>query len=74
MIESMLRRGLAVRVWNRTLSKAHALEVHGATVAETPDAAVAGADEIHIIVSDDAAVDRRAAGAASMVLSMVRAS
>jgi 3-hydroxyisobutyrate dehydrogenase len=57
MIESMLRRGLAVRVWNRTLSKARALEAHGATVAETPEAAVAGADEIHIILSDDAAVD-----------------
>lgn len=57
MIESMLRRGLAVRVWNRTISKARALETHGATVIETPEAAVAGADEIHIIVSDDAAVD-----------------
>lgn len=57
MIESMLRRGLAVRVWNRTLSKARALEAHGATVAETPEAAVAGADEVHLIVSDDEAVD-----------------
>lgn len=57
MIESMLRRGLSVRVWNRTLSKAHALAVHGATVADTPAAAVTGADEIHLIVSDDEAVD-----------------
>lgn len=57
MVESMLRRGLAVRVWNRTLSKARALEFHGATVADTPAAAVSGADEIHLIVSDDEAVD-----------------
>ncbi|MEQ1909472.1 MAG: NAD(P)-dependent oxidoreductase [Vicinamibacterales bacterium] len=57
MIESMLRRGLAVRVWNRTVSKARVLEAYGATVADTPEAAVAGADEVHIILSDDAAVD-----------------
>jgi len=57
MVESMRRRGLAVRVWNRTLAKARALEACGATVADSPEQAVAGADEIHIIVSDDAAVD-----------------
>jgi 3-hydroxyisobutyrate dehydrogenase len=57
MIESMLRRGLAVTVWNRTASKARALAAHGARVAESPEAAVAGSDEIHIILSDDSAVD-----------------
>jgi 3-hydroxyisobutyrate dehydrogenase len=57
MVESMLRRGLTVTVWNRTLSKAQALVAHGAVVAETPEQAVAAADEIHLIVSDDAAVD-----------------
>ena len=53
----MLRRGLTVTVWNRTLSKAQALAAHGALVAQTPEQAIAAADEIHIILSDDAAVD-----------------
>ena len=57
MVESMLRRGLTVTVWNRTLSKAQALAAHGAVVAQSPEQAVAGADEIHLIVSDDEAVD-----------------
>lgn len=57
MIESMLRRGLQVTVWNRTIDKARALEAHGAVVADTPEQAVASADEVHIILSDDAAVD-----------------
>lgn len=66
MIEAMLRRGRAVTVWNRTESKARALEAFGAKVASMPEAAVAGTDEIHIVVSDDAAVDamlERVAGA-----------
>jgi 3-hydroxyisobutyrate dehydrogenase-like beta-hydroxyacid dehydrogenase len=57
MVESMCRRGLGVTVWNRTLEKARALEPLGARVAGTPEAAVAGATEIHILLSDDAAVD-----------------
>lgn len=57
MIGSMLHRGLAVTVWNRTIAKAEALAAHGATVAQTPELAIAGATEIHIILSDDAAVD-----------------
>jgi 3-hydroxyisobutyrate dehydrogenase len=57
MVESMLRRGLSVTVWNRTASKAQALAAAGAVVAATPEEAVASADEIHMIVSDDAAVD-----------------
>ena len=57
MVESMLRRGLPVTVWNRTAAKAQALAAHGATVASTPEQAIAGADEIHTIVSDDGAVD-----------------
>jgi 3-hydroxyisobutyrate dehydrogenase len=57
IVEGLLRRGDAVTVWNRTASKAKALEALGATVAPTPQDAVAGAAEVHIIVSDDAAVD-----------------
>ena len=57
MVESMLRRGISVTVWNRTAAKAQALAAHGAVLATTPEQAVADADEIHMIVSDDAAVD-----------------
>jgi 3-hydroxyisobutyrate dehydrogenase-like beta-hydroxyacid dehydrogenase len=57
MVESMLRRGLSVTVWNRTPSKARALEPLDARAVETAEEAVATASEIHIIVSDDAAVD-----------------
>jgi 3-hydroxyisobutyrate dehydrogenase len=55
--EGMLRRGDAVTAWNRTPSKARALEKAGATVAATPGDAVAGAGRVHMTLSDDAAVD-----------------
>lgn len=57
MIESMLKRGVEVTVWNRTIAKARALEPFGARVADTAEDAVAGTDEIHIILSDDGTVD-----------------
>jgi 3-hydroxyisobutyrate dehydrogenase len=57
MVESMLHRGLSVTVWNRTASKTQPLAAMGASVAATPEQAVASADEVHIILSDDAAVD-----------------
>jgi 3-hydroxyisobutyrate dehydrogenase-like beta-hydroxyacid dehydrogenase len=57
MIEAMLRRGDAVAAWNRTAARARPLEVLGAHLAATPAAAVAGAERVHICVSDDAAVD-----------------
>ncbi len=57
MAEGMIKRGDSVTVWNRTLSKAHALERIGATVAGTPGDAVAAADRVHMTFSDDAVVD-----------------
>jgi len=57
MVERMLRRGDSVAVWNRTASKARALEPLGATVAATPGDAVAAAEHVHITVPDDAVVD-----------------
>jgi len=57
MVEAMLGRGDRVTVWNRTESKARALEARGATVAATPAAAVAGADRLHMTLPDDAVVD-----------------
>ena len=58
MVEGMLRRGDAVTVWNRTASKARALEAHGAKVAASPGDAVAGADRVHMTLPDDAIVDQ----------------
>lgn len=62
MVEGMLRRGDAVTVWNRTESKARALEQMGAVVAATPGDAVAAAEHVHLTLADDAAVDEVMAG------------
>ena len=58
MVERMLQQGNSVVVWNRTASKAHALEAHGAKVAATPADAVAGAERVHMTLPDDAVVDQ----------------
>ena len=52
-----LRRGERVQVWNRTAEKAHALAPDGAIVGVDPAAAAKGAARIHVLLSDDAAVD-----------------
>jgi 3-hydroxyisobutyrate dehydrogenase-like beta-hydroxyacid dehydrogenase len=57
MVEAMLRRGERVTVWNRTAEKARALGSAGATVAASIEAAVAGAERVHLVLSDDAVVD-----------------
>lgn len=57
MVEAALGRGEEVVVWNRTLARARPLAEKGARLAETPAAAVAGAERVHVILSDDAAVD-----------------
>jgi 3-hydroxyisobutyrate dehydrogenase-like beta-hydroxyacid dehydrogenase len=56
-VSAALGRQDSVRVWNRTLSKAQALAKDGAIVAATPAEAVAGAERVHLCLSDDAAVD-----------------
>lgn len=58
MAEGMLKRGDAVTVWNRTASKARALEQFGAIAAATPGDAVAGAVRVHMTLPDDAVVDQ----------------
>jgi 3-hydroxyisobutyrate dehydrogenase len=52
MARSMLRAGLPLRVWNRTLAKAEPLAADGATVAENPADAVRGADVIVTMLPD----------------------
>jgi len=57
MVEGMLKRGDSVTVWNRTESKARALEAAGARVASSPADAVAGAERVHLTLPDDAVVN-----------------
>ena len=57
MVEGMLKRGDSVTVWNRTESKARALEAAGAQVAASPGDAVAGAERVHMTLPDDAVVN-----------------
>lgn len=55
--ENLAEKGHDVRVWNRTRSKCAAAEASGATVADTPEAAIAGVDRIHLVLSEDGVVD-----------------
>ena len=57
MVRRFLRQGRPVTVWNRTPAKAHGLGRDGAAVAASAEEAVAGADRVHIVVSEDAVVD-----------------
>lgn len=64
-VKALLKRGEQVNVWNRTFSKAKALETQGAKAFERVEEAVKGATRIHLTVSDDAAVDTVLAAAES---------
>lgn len=55
--KALLKRGETVHVWNRTASRAKALEADGARVFDNITDAVKGANRIHITVKDDAAVN-----------------
>lgn len=57
MVEAAVKRGDTVAVWNRTAEKARALEPLGVRVASTPADAARGAAHVHLVLSDDAAVD-----------------
>ena len=54
---ALLKKGEQVQVWNRTPDKAKVLETDGAKAFEQITEAVKGANRIHIIMSDDQAVD-----------------
>ena len=56
-VKAMLKKGDQVNVWNRTASKAKALEVFGATAFDNAEDAVRGATRIHLTLKDDAAVN-----------------
>ncbi len=57
-IRRMLKNGHRVRVWNRSPEKTKALETEGAVACLEAASAVEGVDRIHVMLSDDAAVDQ----------------
>jgi 3-hydroxyisobutyrate dehydrogenase len=57
-VEAARKRGEDITVWNRTIDKARALEKIGAKVAATPGDAVRGANRIHLVLTDDAVVEK----------------
>lgn len=56
-VRAWLNRGVEVKVWNRTFSKAQKLEAHGAKVFATPEEAVKDSQRIHLVLRDDVSVD-----------------
>lgn len=56
-VRAALRRGQKVAVYNRTLEKATALAREGAIVFPLAADAVKNADAVHLVLSDDAAVE-----------------
>ena len=56
-VENMLDKGKTVRVWNRSREKTEPLVERGATAAEDPAACVRGAERVHLVLSEDTAVD-----------------
>jgi 3-hydroxyisobutyrate dehydrogenase len=56
-VRALRKRGEPVRVWNRTAAKARPLADVGAEVSDDLVSAVRGASRIHLVLSDDAAVD-----------------
>ena len=70
--KAMLRNGEEVHVWNRTASRAKALEAFGARAFDHVADAVKGANRIHVTLKDDDAVneilERASAGFAPGVM------
>jgi len=56
-VKAMLQKGDTMQVWNRTSSKAKALEQYGAKAFTNVEDAVQAADIIHVTLKDDATVD-----------------
>lgn len=56
-VRSLINHGNSVKVWNRTLTKAKALEVYGAVAYENVADAVSGSEIIHLALKDDQVVN-----------------
>ena len=57
MVENLLTKGQTVRVWNRSRAKLAPLVAKGAIAADSPADCVRGADRVHLVLSEDLAVD-----------------
>jgi 3-hydroxyisobutyrate dehydrogenase len=57
MVENLLNNGQTVRIWNRTREKLAPLVERGAIAADDPADCVRGAERVHLILSEDSAVD-----------------
>jgi 3-hydroxyisobutyrate dehydrogenase len=62
MAANLARDGFAVRVWNRTISRAEALTADGAIVASSPAEAARGASIVITMLADGPATERAATG------------
>jgi 3-hydroxyisobutyrate dehydrogenase len=62
-VKAMIRKGETVQVWNRTPSRAKALEAFGAKAYNDVSQAVKGVERIHVTLKDDASVDEVLAAA-----------
>jgi 3-hydroxyisobutyrate dehydrogenase len=62
MAANLARGGFAVRVWNRTISRAEALTTDGAVVASSPAEAVQGATIVITMLADGPATEQAATG------------
>ncbi|MFE2761095.1 NAD(P)-dependent oxidoreductase [Streptomyces halstedii] len=67
MARNLLRAGLPVRAWNRTRARAEPLAADGATVTDTAEEAVRGADVIITMLNDGPAVTETLTAAAGGV-------
>jgi len=56
-VQAFCRRGINVRVWNRTFERAKELEQYGATPVREPAEAARGAQRVHVCLRSDDAVD-----------------
>lgn len=56
-VRAALKRGDAVQVWNRTMDKTKPLQAEGARAFVSAAEAVRGAEYVHLVLSDDSAVE-----------------
>ncbi len=56
-VQALCKRGVPVRVWNRTFQKAQALEQYGARAVRDAAEAARGAQRVHLCLRSDDAVD-----------------
>jgi 3-hydroxyisobutyrate dehydrogenase len=72
MARNILRKGIPLRVWNRTSGKPFALGAEGAVPVPTPRDAAEGAQVVCTMLADPAAVEETASGPNGLVAGLGR--